>query len=74
MSKSEHQARRYQDVIMCDRCACQWDFNEPEPERCTPLPKGMKRNPNSKRITGQDFKNLKQALITNDFSKFDELR
>ena len=27
-------ARQYSDQMMCDKCALQWDVNDPEPPLC----------------------------------------
>jgi len=27
-------AKQYSDTMICDRCALQWDINDPEPPEC----------------------------------------
>lgn len=28
------EARQYSDQMLCDRCALQWDVNDPDPPEC----------------------------------------
>lgn len=74
---SKHKAaRRYCDQMMCTHCGLSWDVDDPNPPSCNKPPSHTttNRTPSvplkNKRITSQDWANLRHAFESDDWSKF----
>lgn len=55
-------ARRINDQMLCTQCGLSWDIDDPEKPKCNPR-KG-------RRVTNQDWEELKKAVDTGNYSYF----
>lgn len=62
-------ARYYQGQWLCQTCGLTWDYNDPERPQCQPLPKPIQ--PQSKRISLEQLRSVREAIQSGDWSKFD---